>query len=196
MTYRTMAESYDFKMGLFARGYTPLTSHKQISKEVQEYAAQVKGDNIKFLESKIKSGARVSVSTDEYTAKNHKRYSAINVHNPDWLPIGIGMVRIVGSLDAELAEEKLRLKLSEFKISIDQHVVGTSTDGASVMVAMGDLLETLHQICFAHAIHLAVVDVIYKVSDDPLILLLAKTSFMCICLGQPPYLYSRLAKSN
>ena len=165
-TYRAMAQSYDFKKGLEARGYTPLQTHTAISKEVREYAGQVKEDLIKFLKAKIKSGHKVSVSTDEYTGKNHKRYSAFNVHSSQWLPIGIGMIRIVGSLDSELAAEKLKEKVLEFGISPQKDLVSTSTDGASVMEAMGKILDedgVLHQICFAHAIHLAVVDVIYKV---------------------------------
>ena len=42
------------------------------------------------------------------------------------------------------------------------------TDGASVMTKMGKLCKPIHQICFAHAIHLAVCDVLYdpKTNDN------------------------------
>ena len=164
MTYKMMANSYDFKEGLQARGFTPLNTHTAISKEVQEYAAQVRADKIKYLTSRIKSGLKVSVSTDEYTAKNRRRYSALNVHNPEWLAIGIGMIRIVGSLTADIAAQELTDKLLQFGVSVKRDMVASSTDGASVMIKLGDILGALHQVCHSHGIHLGVVEILYKVS--------------------------------
>ncbi|CAB3224184.1 unnamed protein product [Arctia plantaginis] len=37
-----------------------------------------------------------------------------------------------------------------------------TTDGASVMVKVGKLVSCYQQLCFAHGIQLAVVDILYK----------------------------------
>ena len=73
------------------------------------------------------------------------------------------MMRIHGSLPADVAAEKVEEKLREFGLQLESDIVATTTDGAAVMVAMGDELPTIHQLCMAHGIHLAVVAVLYKV---------------------------------
>ena len=52
-------------------------------------------------------------------------------------------------------------KLSEFKLEFNNDIVSTTTDGASVMVRFGHLINSLYHICYPHAIHLAVGDVLY-----------------------------------
>ena len=51
--------------------------------------------------------------------------------------------------------------MSEFKLEFNNDIVSTTTDGASVMVKFGHLIKLLNHICCAHAIHLAVGDVLY-----------------------------------
>ena len=70
---------------------------------------------------------------------------------------------ITGSFTAKAAAEKLEDTLKKYEVDINNHIVATANDGASVMTAMGDLLPTLQQLCHAHGIHLAVVEVMYKV---------------------------------
>ena len=41
-------------------------------------------------------------------------------------------------------------------------VICITTDGASVMEKLGNISPSEYQLCFAYAIHLAVIDVIYK----------------------------------
>ena len=94
--------------------------------------------------------------------KVKRRYAAINIHMPDEDPIGLGMVRIRGSLDATAAVNIVCKKLTEFGVDMDKDVVATTTDGASVMVKFGKLLKRPHQQCHSHGLHLAVIDVLYK----------------------------------
>ena len=51
-------------------------------------------------------------------------------------------------------------RLIEFGLDL-QHIVSITPDGASIMIKLGQNIEPLHQTCLAHAIHLAVCDVIY-----------------------------------
>ncbi|CAG4961237.1 unnamed protein product [Parnassius apollo] len=53
-------------------------------------------------------------------------------------------------------------KLAQFKIELDADIVDVTSDGASVMKKLGKLISAEQQLCFAHAIHLAVLDVMYK----------------------------------
>lgn len=52
--------------------------------------------------------------------------------------------------------------LANFGVALATDVVCQTTDRASVMEKMGRLSPTLHQLCYAHGLHLAELDVIYK----------------------------------
>ena len=72
------------------------------------------------------------------------------------------MVAISGRMTAEKTVEKVDNNLSEFSLSLSRHIVAVVTDGASTMVKFGRCVHCEHQKCYAHAIHLAVCDVLYK----------------------------------
>ena len=61
--------------------------------------------------------------------------------------------------------ETLDHHLHSFGLSLERSVVCVVTDGAAVMMKMGKLSNTEHQLCYAHAFHLAVCDLIYKRED-------------------------------
>ena len=98
--------------------------------------------------------------TDEYTSIKTCHYMNINVHTNGSI-YNLGLVHVVGSMPSEKAVEIVSEKLSEFKLEFNNDIVSTTTDGASVMVEFGHLINPLHHICYAHAIHLAVGDVLY-----------------------------------
>ena len=58
----------------------------------------------------------------------------------------------------KLVEERLQL----FSLDLNKDVIATVTDGASLMVKFGKETCPEYVICYAHAIHLAVCDVLYK----------------------------------
>lgn len=74
----------------------------------------------------------------------------------------LGLKRITGSFTAENGRNLLKAKLDEFGVSLDTHIIAIVSDGAAVMKKMGRISGTEHQLCFAHAIHLAVTDVLYE----------------------------------
>jgi len=67
-----------------------------------------------------------------------------------------------GSMPAERCDELLELKLTSFGLSLAKDIVSICTDGASVMTKVGKLIEAEQQLCYAHGIQLAVIDVLYK----------------------------------
>ena len=62
--------------------------------------------------------------------------------------------------------ELLSRKFNLFNVKLSTDLVCSITDSASVMEKIGNDSPTEHQLCFAHAIHLAIADVIYKKQDD------------------------------
>ena len=122
---------------------------------MRRYAKKVKSDNKAKIMSKIVAGERYSVTTDEYTSTQNKRFSCVSLHPPSGRPIKIGMMRIHGSLPAEKAASDLKEKLNEYGLEEDHHIVANTTDGASLMTAMGKKFRAIHQLCHAHGIHLA-----------------------------------------
>jgi len=72
------------------------------------------------------------------------------------------MIRVHGSMPAEKCVELLQQKLSDFGLNLTEDIVCISTDGASVMTKVGKLIKADQQLCFAHGIQLAVLDVLYN----------------------------------
>ena len=76
--------------------------------------------------------------------------------------INLGLERMLGSHNSNGCLELFKKKLDMFNVSLCTDVVCITTDGASVMEKLGNISPSEYQLCFAHTIHLAVVDVIYK----------------------------------
>ena len=78
----------------------------------------------------------------------------VNLHGNEGTFWSLGIIRVHGSLPAE--------RLREFGLDLDGDIIAICTDGASVMVKVGKLIKADQQLCFAHSIQLAVLDVLYK----------------------------------
>lgn len=114
------------------------------------------------IRKQLQNGGRFSVSLDEWTSVANIRYMNVNVHSgQDFYNLGLAEMG-EGSYPADRCLDLLREKLAEFEVSLGNHVVGIVSDGATVMKKMGRLSGNVHQLCYTHAIHLAVCDIIYK----------------------------------
>ncbi|GFY08176.1 uncharacterized protein TNCV_1355891 [Trichonephila clavipes] len=84
-----------------------------------------------------------------------------------------------GGYDPRLVTERVRVriktencvkavetKLQEFGIITEKHIIACVTDGASMMVKLGKIMSCEYRLCYAHAIHLAVCDVLYNKQID------------------------------
>ena len=163
ISFHVLAHREDIKRGLEAQGYKPYNSRTSVSNAIKRYAKEVKCDIKELLKKRKTEDIRFSITTDEWTNNQNAGFGNFNVHMPDRDWVCIGTARIVGSFDAKGAEKKLREKCEDFGLALETDVVGTVTDGVSLMKAMGKNLPTLHVICMAHGLHLAVTDVLYKV---------------------------------
>ena len=141
-------------------GFNVPKSARTIRNIVINYAGDIRKNFIGTLAKKTTNGERYSLTFDEWSSLRNRRYMNINIHDRNDF-YNLGLVRVFGSMPAEKCIELLEQKLNSFGIRMKE-IVGLTTDGASVMVNVGKLAEGDHQLCFAHGIQLAVIDVLYK----------------------------------
>lgn len=151
---------------LFSKsGFQLPNSPNTIRSIVANFANTVKDDLIIEFKSLKKQGKRFSLTFDEWTSEKNHRYLNLHVHHKE-NHYNLGLIRLHGSCTAERTIDLLKTRLESFGLDADADIVGMSTDGASVMVKVGRLMSCYQQLCFAHGLQLAVVDVLYKNNED------------------------------
>ncbi|UYV70780.1 hypothetical protein LAZ67_8000576 [Cordylochernes scorpioides] len=71
------------------------------------------------------------------------------------------VTRISGVFSSEQCKYVIGAKLLEFGIDFETDIVCVTTDGCAMMVKLGHIIGPLQQLCYAHGLHLAVMDVLY-----------------------------------
>ncbi|CAK1592201.1 unnamed protein product [Parnassius mnemosyne] len=166
--FKVFCKSESIRMLFLKSGYEALPkSPNTIKKIVIEKSDQLKQELRKELSVLKAKGQKFSVSLDEWTSASNRRYVNINIHCPNFNDNdksfrNLGLARITGRGTSERCNHILRVKLGSYDLFLEDDVVGVVTDGASVMTAMGRQIASFHQLCLAHVIQCAVVDVIYK----------------------------------
>ena len=138
------------------------SSPNTIRGKVAEFYQTAKEEVRKHLAEMKREGVRFSLTFDEWSGINCRRYMTINIHGTTSIWYNLGMIRVWGSQSAETLLHIVELRLAEFGVSIDPDVIAMVTDGASIMKKLGRLASCEHVICLAHTIYLVVCDVLYK----------------------------------
>lgn len=99
---------------------------------------------------------------EEWTSCRNQRYVHLILHGKDSKIWNLGLVRIKGSLSSVKCLALVEKRLELFSLCMKTDIVSIMTDGASVMTKIGRISSTYQQLCFAHGIQLAVIDVLYK----------------------------------
>ncbi|XP_073715766.1 uncharacterized protein [Misgurnus anguillicaudatus] len=159
-TFNSMAKCDYLRSALKRDGHILPKNPSEISQQVREFANEQKNKLADIFQDMVKKGTRFSLTIDEYTSSQHKRFMSINVHGAQtyW---NLGIVKINGTMPAEKVKVLVQNQLKRFKLDME-HIVCCTTDGASVMVKFGRLVLPELQLCYAHAVHLAVTDVLYR----------------------------------
>lgn len=151
---------------LFANsGFQLPKSPNTIRSIVTTFENTVKADMVIEFDLLKNSGQKFTISFDEWTSQRNHRYLNINLYNKE-KHYNLVLVRIHGSWTAKHAIGLVKYRLKSFGIDLETDVIAMTTDGASVMVKIGKIVPCFQQLCFAHGIQLAVVDIIYKKSRD------------------------------
>ena len=160
-TFNQIATSERLPRTFKADEYDLPRSHKKVRdllmKQREDIVKTIRGE---LNAIKLRDG-RFSITFDESTSMRNRRYMNINVHFQGGFR-SRGMIRIQGSLNAAKAIKLVEERLQLFGLDLNKDVVATLTDGASLIVKFGKETCPEHVTCYAHAIHLAVCDVLYK----------------------------------
>lgn len=162
LTFRVFVASPDLRSAMMAKGFSNLPkSAVTVQKLVMSHGDTLRSLTSAELAHRKALGKRFSVTFDEWTSTRNRRYMNVNVHYGGSEFWNLGLVRVKGSMPAEKCVDLLTTKLNVFGLDVERDIVSICTDGASVMVKVGNLLKAEHQLCFAHGVHLAVQDVLY-----------------------------------
>lgn len=159
--YFNFIESIELRKCLSSRGFEVPKSQNTISGIVFKYSLSIQNKISIELQKIRKAGKCFTLTFDEWSSTKNKRYLCLNIHveNEFW---NLGLIRAFGYQPAEKCAKLIEDRLKIYSLSIKSDVFGGTTDGVRVMVSLGKLLNFFPQLCIAHAIHLAVLDVLYK----------------------------------
>lgn len=166
----TFCTSEDMRYLFKNSGYDVPKSSTTITQIILKQSDDTKNklkNQLKIMKSENK---RFTITFDEWTSTRNRRYMNINIHNKDFDMAkykNLGLVRIQGSMPAEVGTQLLQQRLSDFGLILEDDIIAFTTDGASVMVKMGRNFDGHHQLCLAHGIQLAVLEVLYKTQKSP-----------------------------
>lgn len=160
VSFRLLANSHDIRRAFTSDGYAIPESANTIRELVLRFASGVRQDMTKKFALLKAAGCRFSLTMDEWTSIRGRRYANVNLHS-DGQTFCLGLVRCIGSMVAERCGDLVRNLLTEYGL-VESDIVAITTDGAKVMVKMGRQLPFIHQLCMAHGLHLAVMDVLYS----------------------------------
>ena len=136
-------------------------SPSTITEIINQYTDKVNHESIALLQERIQ-GERFCLVIEEWTSVRSRRFLNIQIHGKDLLQVCLGLIRITGTFTADRMLDCIRTHLMKYEIHLENHCIAIVSDGAAVMQRLGDLSQLFVQKCYAHAIHLAVSDAIYK----------------------------------
>ena len=161
LPFSIFVTSTELRKLFLARGFDLPKSSKTIREMVMKFGYSIREKFKIEMQKLIAAGKSFSLTFDEWTANKNRRYLNVNSHikNRFW---NLGLVRVHGSLPAESCIKLLEERLELYGINLHEDVVCITTDGASVMQKGGRLPPCFQQLCLAHAVHLAICDILYK----------------------------------
>ena len=155
-----VANSRFIQSSMRLRGFPGTARRHTVMEKIKHHFTETKEKIQSKLAEAGVNGERFSITFDEWTSLAKRRYLNINIHGNEGEIINLGMVRIWGGQKSETLLKLVTDKLAEFNVDIEK-AISITTDGPSIMVKLGKLAPPLHQLCLAHALHLAVSKLLY-----------------------------------
>lgn len=164
LPFSVFITSTELRKSLTSRGFEVPKSKETIKAKFLDYSLKCKQKTIHDISNIKDTGLKFSLTFDEWTSTANKRYINVMLHSTDKL-FNLGLVRIIKSATAVICIRLLEQRLNDFGVSLSDEIVGFTTDGASTMQKIGKIIAPKQQLCLAHGIHLAVLDVFYKPNE-------------------------------
>lgn len=162
LSFSVIVTSKDIRNGLAAQGFTNIpTSVNGVKSAVMKYAETVRKQQLNIIKCHLRDGKRFSVIFDEWSSMRNRRYLNIFLRSSSTDMWNLGLVRIFGSAPAEVLLNLVAKRLQNYELRIDENIVCLVTDGTSTMRKIGRISGSEHQLCLAHGIQLAVMEVLY-----------------------------------
>jgi hypothetical protein len=160
ISFNRIAQSKNLRPAFRDHGYNLPLSANTVRIHVLKFALEIKTMVKEDLIAKKEADVRFSITFDEWTSIGNTRFMNLNVHYGDGNFYSLGMIHVKGSMPATRAIQMVKERLESFGLNLDHDIVSESTDGASIMKKFGHDTKPLHTMCYAHAIHLAVSDIL------------------------------------
>lgn len=128
--------------------------HEYYEEQLEKFAAEIK----RHKEAKKKW----RVLIDEWTDIKNQRYLNISLHDGTESRQAMLIPIPAGSCTSEVLLELMNTSFAQLGMDFETDICASTNDGASVMTKYGKLIPALAQLCLNHALHLAVVDILYK----------------------------------
>jgi len=164
--------SEDLRRAITALGFKqpfPTSAHG-IRNMVIQYSMDVRTAHVAAIADTKAKAQKFCITFDEWTSSRKRRYMNIFLSTLTEL-WNLGLLPIKGSLTSKRAVEMVTNKLNIYKVTLLEDVICVITNGTNAMKKIGRLVPCNQQLCLAHAIQLAVLDVLYKkrptVDEDP-----------------------------
>lgn len=162
LSIRAITRSKFIRESITQRGYKMPKNETDIMKIILRYYEERKEEMMQNFKDVVASGARLSLSVDEWTSIRNRRYFNLCLHGKDGEVFNLGLIYIPSKCGAEETRKIVEDTLLRFKLNFEKHIVATISDGPNVMKKFGRESPSEMILCMNHAIHLGVVDTFYK----------------------------------
>ena len=167
LSFHVIATSKTIKKAFKSDGYQLPENHATVKKYLLCFYEEIKEKIMQEIACLIQNGRRLSMSLDEYTSTNNRRYLNINLHYEGGF-YSLGLVRAHGSMPANVMANAVKLRLEDFGVD-PSLVLAAITDGAPVMGSFACKIEVEQVICLAHTIQKAIDDVLYPKKEKKIL---------------------------
>ena len=125
------------------------------------YGSQLREKVSSYLSNIKSKGGYFSLTLDEWTSLQNKRYLNINIHGNGFFWT-LGLMRIKGRFSSEACSGAISQKLKEFGTDFETDIIAITTDGCAMMKKLGRIIPNYQQLCYAHGLQLVIQDVFYQ----------------------------------
>ena len=151
--------------GAFAAdGYSLPSSRNYVKKVFMQQFAEIQSEmDTKICEIK-ETNNRFSISFDNSTSTRNRRFVNLNLHFLVGLQ-SLGLIRVKGRRVTERAIELVQERLHKYALSLNDDIVSTITEGASIMIKLAVKLS--HYIFFVLLMPFILVFAMYFIQKCP-----------------------------
>ena len=165
MLFEIFCKSADLRECLRVRGFSDVpSSPNTMRKNVIDYSNRICSFIKDEMANQKINSKKFSLSFDEWSSTRNLRYMNIIIYGSCSKNWNLGLVRVPGTMPATKCVELVETRLRDHGLSLNSDIVCITTDGASVMTKVGQLIQA-EQLCYAHGVQLSVLNVLYKRED-------------------------------